>query len=66
MYPDVQFLEGKLVTVGEVRYHEGHRIPRKHTFLSLSSFHEVGTLFHYVKTLGRPSIPYKLFGSITS
>jgi hypothetical protein len=66
MYPDVHFLEGKLVVVGEVRYHEGHRTSRRHTFFSVSSFHEVGALFHYVKTLGRPSIPYKLSGSITS
>jgi hypothetical protein len=39
MYPHVHFLEGKLVTVGDVR------LPRRLTFFSVSFFREVGALF---------------------
>jgi hypothetical protein len=39
MYPDVHFLEGKLVTVGEVRVRP--LMPRRHTFFSVSFFQEV-------------------------
>jgi hypothetical protein len=57
MYPDVHFLEEKLVTVGEVRLpRRTLNVTKAHLLLS-EQIPQRRSAFHYVKTLGRPSIP---------
>ena len=58
MYPDVDFLEGKSVTVGDVR----QRTPdaTKARLLLRELLPRSRSSIHYVETLGRPPIPYKL------
>ena len=66
MYLDVHFLEGKLVTVGEVRLPRRTPNATKAHLLLRELLPQSRSPFHYVKALGRPSILYKLFGLITS
>jgi hypothetical protein len=58
MYPDVHFLGGKLITVGEVRVTtEDSRMPRRLTFFSLSLLHKEGaqSLMVDLEVVSKPS-----------
>jgi hypothetical protein len=66
MYPDVHFLKGKLVTVGEVWLPRRTLNAMKAHLLLRELLSRSRSNFHYVNILGRPSIPYKLSGSITT
>jgi hypothetical protein len=60
IYPDVHFLKGKLVTVGEVRLPRRTLNAMKAHLLLRELLPRSRSPFHYVKTMGRPSILYKL------
>jgi hypothetical protein len=61
MYPDVHFLEGEIVTVGEVRLSRRTPNATKAHLLLPELLPRSRSPFHSVKTLGRPSIPVQTF-----